>query len=132
MNTDSQSNVFTENIISKIEASNDFNPMQKNKIRRSLLECDSERDVISKLDACVSKQVSIIDYTKVCDRFVIVETNDAFAKWHTIDLQSKSTIGQCSHSMDIQMLITLAYKYDGANSQFPYYASKMLSINLEE
>lgn len=36
-----------------------------------------------------------------------------------------------SHNLDVALLIALAYKYDGLNSQFAYFANRMLGIEKE-
>ena len=123
---------FTDQVIVQIQSSNaGLNAVQFNTVKRALNELNENHEFSKLLDACIRTKVSILNHFKLDERFVIVETNDTFAKYHTIDLDNKCTIGQCANEFDIQMLITLAYKHDGLNSQFPYYAARMLNIELK-
>lgn len=69
---------------------------------------------------------------KINDKYAIISTpHDDFAKFRTVNLETGKALSYCSDTVYQQMLVTISYEFEGAgNSQFVYYAAKMLGMEL--
>mgnify|MGYP001007654364 CR=1 FL=1 len=85
---------------------------------------DYSRDTMA--ECLKNKGTQVKSFTQIDDRFIVVETDDNFGKFKTCDMEKLNTLSQVSDDRDIQILITLGYKYEGLNSEFQHYAYKML------
>lgn len=96
-------------------------------------------DALEKLDATrisilakKSDRYNIINIIPLGDDWSVIETDDDFAKFRTVNMGNLRWEGKCSNSLDEQILITLELKHLGINSQFSEFACNMLKIEIKQ
>lgn len=98
----------------------------KARVNLALDEMQQDRDIVSKISKCLYKEPVIEEYHKFDDDLYIVKTTEE-DYWYTVNLTKGSRVTyQVSYSYEAQLLITFGVKYDGSNSQFSDFASRML------
>lgn len=98
-------------------------------VNRALELQEEKLDLQGRISSILYGSPRILDYRKFDENLYIVQTDQY---WRTVNIENRQSLSQVSKSYEQQLLITLANKYDGLNSQFPYFASKMLGKDFVE
>lgn len=98
----------------------------KARVNKALDNMQKDRDLKLKLSKCLHKEPAIEQYHKFDDDLYIVKTTEEDC-WYTVNLiKGNRATCEISYSYEAQLLITFGVKYDGLNSRFSNFASRML------
>lgn len=122
---------FKENIGTAIENSEYFKDrkIQKNlainRVNRALDYMQAERLLWDRISTCIYGSPIIHEVRQFDENLYIVFTSkDNY--WRTVNLKKQNCFTEVSYTYEAQLLITLQNKYDGLNSQFSNFATRML------
>lgn len=124
---------FLKNLLNQIVHSCGFNTIQLATIERMINRQKESDELEDKIRECLYKGKSrvILDIRKFNENLYLVNIEDTFATWRTVDVGRMVSNSQCSNDYETQVLITLSLIYEGANGRFAEYACNMLGKKLD-